>query len=289
MKKIFAITFALFSIFSTVACGIETSAGTAQTTNESVAITTPQGETEAKSATTTSERKLVKVGVSGTYVPWCYQEDGKDVGYEIAVWNEIAKRSDFDVEFVNAKFSGLFGLLDSGQIDTIAHQVSETEERKEKYDFSVPYAVSTYSFAVKDDSPYQTEADLMEKKVGVGVGGNGEKTINELNEQENLSLIISTYDSGAGIGIGDVDLGRIDAFWIGTIAGKVTIEQAEYAMHVIESDFVHEVNRYPFAKSEENKVLLAKVDEALTSMTEDGTLQSLAKEWLQVDMNLDNV
>lgn len=286
MKKAIAIALAVFSTIVLTAC----SSGTAKNTDTVVQDSANSQVVESASngkETLANEKQIVKVGVSGTYVPWCYQEDGENVGYEIAVWNEIGKRANLDVEFVVAKFSGLFGLLDSRQIDTIAHQISGTEERKEKYDFSVPYAVSTYGFTVKNESPYQTQADLAGQKIGVGIGGNGEKTLNDLNQQENLSFIINTYDGGS-VGIADVDLGRLEAFWIGTIAGKITIEKAGYDMRVIESDFVHEINRYPFVRNEKNTVLIPKVDEALTSMKEDGTLHELAQQWLQVDMTFDD-
>jgi len=43
-------------------------------------------------------------------------------------------------------------MLDAGQIDTIAHIISTTEERRKKYDLSDTYAYSTYQFTVEDDS-----------------------------------------------------------------------------------------------------------------------------------------
>lgn len=85
-----------------------------------------------KAATTTANNdstkkdKVIRVGTSGEYLPWTFKEGGELKGFEIDVWNEIGKRTGYKVEFKVSKFSGLFGMLDAGQIDTIAHQISTT-------------------------------------------------------------------------------------------------------------------------------------------------------------------
>ena len=51
-------------------------------------------------------------------------------GFEIDVWNEIAKRLDYEIEWETAGFPGIIELLDSGRVDTVADQIGITEERK---------------------------------------------------------------------------------------------------------------------------------------------------------------
>ena len=58
-------------------------------------------------------------------------EDDKLVGYEVDIWNEIAKRNGFELEYTTAQLSGLFGMLETGKIDTILSQITITDERKE--------------------------------------------------------------------------------------------------------------------------------------------------------------
>ena len=57
------------------------------------------------------------------------------------MWDEIGKRNDYKIEYVTANFSGLFGLLETGRIDTISNQITMTDERKAKYLFADPYVV----------------------------------------------------------------------------------------------------------------------------------------------------
>ena len=83
---------------------------------------------------------VIKIGTSGGYHPFTFMnEEDKLDGFEIDVWNEIGKRIGYDVEYETASFSGLFGMLDTGKINTISNQITITEQRKEKYLFPEPY------------------------------------------------------------------------------------------------------------------------------------------------------
>lgn len=238
-----------------------------------------------KAATTTTEsskpEKVIKVGTSGEYSPWTFKENGDLKGFEIDVWNEIGKRAGYKVEFKTSKFSGLFGMLDAGQIDTIAHQISTTPQRREKYDFSETYAYSGYSFAVKKDSNFNKVEDLKGKKVGVSLGGNGEKSLKEMNEKFALNLNIITYDTVAVEK--DVEIGRVDASFLGTVKAKSTIDKEKMNLKLIDSKYVYEVNQYPFKKESSSKEKIEAINKAIKSMHEDGTLTKLSQKWFGLD------
>lgn len=227
------------------------------------------------------EKQKIIVGTSGAYAPWSFKKDDKLQGFEIDIWNEIAKRNDIKVEFKLAKFSGLLGMLNSGQIDTIAHQMSITEERKELYNFTEPYAYSYYDFAVKKDSPIKSVEDLKGKKVGCWLGGNGEATLRQVNEEHQLNLDIKTYD-GAPIEK-EVELDRLDACWQGEVKTKTVIEQEDLNLRLIGEKLTFEVNAYPFTKDEKNNKLIEKINKTIKEMHEDGTLSKLSQKWFGLD------
>ena len=145
------------------------------------------GKNETNTANVPAQ-KVIKVGTSGDYPPYCFKQNDQLQGFEIDTWNEIGKRAGYKIEFKVGKFSGLFGMLDAGQIDTIAHVISTTPERTQKYDFTEPYAYSAYQFFVKKDSPLNILEDFRGKKIGAYLGGNGEKTIKEINEKYNMNI-----------------------------------------------------------------------------------------------------
>ncbi len=90
-----------------------------------------------------NDEKVLKVGVEGTYPPFNFEnENGVLTGYDVEVAREIADRIDYQIEFVPTMWSGMFGALEAGKFDMIVNQVAETDNRKRKYDFTVPYVYS---------------------------------------------------------------------------------------------------------------------------------------------------
>lgn len=243
---------------------------------------TPSEETQDKeSEKSILEGKTLIIGTSGAYAPWTFKENDELKGFEIDVWNEIAKRNGFNIEFKLAKFSGLLGMLNSGQIDTIAHQMSITDERKELYNFTEPYAYSYYDFSVKKDSPINSAEDLKGKTVGCWLGGNGEATLRQVNDDYNLNLNIKTYD-GAPIEK-EVELGRIDACWQGEVKTKTIIEQEDLDLRLIGERLTFEVNAYPFTKDEKNNETIEQISKTIKEMHDDGTLSKISEKWFGLD------
>jgi putative amino-acid transport system substrate-binding protein len=251
-----------------------------------VVQTDKQNEKEAVEVEENSsqkDEKVIRVGTGGTYKPWCFKENDKLQGFEVDVWNEIGKRTGYKVEFTVSKFSGLVGLLDAGQIDTVAHQMSITKERLEKYDFTEPYAYSKYDFIVKKDSPYTKIEDLKGKKVGAWLGGNGEKTLKELNEAYKLDLDMSFYD-GTPLEK-EVEMERLDACWQGAIKSQTVIVQGNLDCELMDitTEIGAEINAYPFTKSENNSEMTETISKVIKEMHEDGTLTELSMKWFALD------
>lgn len=91
---------------------------------------------KSSSVDASKKEQVIKIGTSGGYFPFTFMNEKDELtGFEIDVWNEIGKRIGYKPEFASGKFSGLFGMLDLGKIDTISNQISITQQRKEKYLF----------------------------------------------------------------------------------------------------------------------------------------------------------
>ena len=126
-----------------------------------------------------TNKEKIAVATSGTYYPFTFLEGGELKGFEVDVWNEIGKRLGYDVEFKTASFSGLFGMLESGKVNTIANQITVTPEREEKYYFSEPYVYSGAQIIVKKgndsiksfDDLKKVADDIQSKKDDLGIKG----------------------------------------------------------------------------------------------------------------------
>ena len=179
--------------------------------------------TEEKTAT--SDVQTVRVGVSGDFYPFCYKENDQLKGFEIDLWEQLAQMNNWKLEYTVADFSGLFGMLDTGKIDTVARQTSsDNQARREKYLFSDVYLYSTYNLVVKGDSSLQSLEDFKGKKIGVVMGGDGERNLKQLNEEQNLGIEIVGYEGTPAMD-SDIELGRIDGRVAPMLQTKRNIEE----------------------------------------------------------------
>ena len=222
----------------------------------------------------------VKVGMSGRYFPFTFVKQDQLQGFEVDLWNEIGKRNDYNVEFVTANFSGLFGLLETGRIDTISNQITMTEERKAKYLFSEPYVVDGAQLVVRKGNDKITSTDDLDgKTVGVNLGSNYEQLLRQLDTDG--SIKIKTYDTGIEH---DVALGRTDAFVMDRLSSLELIKKANLPLQLAGEPFEKIENAWPFVQGEKGEKLRDEVNVALEAMRQDGTLAEISIKWFDADI-----
>ncbi|PSJ61114.1 amino acid ABC transporter substrate-binding protein [Kumtagia ephedrae] len=109
---------------------------------------------------------IIKIGTEGTYAPFTYHDTtGALVGFDVEIGQAIAKRLGVKAEFLEGKWDGLIAGLDANRYDAVINQVGITEQRKQKYDFSVPYIASKAVLIVgADNEEIKSFADLKGKK-----------------------------------------------------------------------------------------------------------------------------
>ncbi len=83
----------------------------------------------------------VVIAMEGQWAPWTYHDETDAlVGYDVEVGQKIAEKLGVQAEFIEGEWDGLFTGLSSGKFDLVINGVEITDERKEKFDFSDPYA-----------------------------------------------------------------------------------------------------------------------------------------------------
>ena len=108
---------------------------------------------EAGSDESKEEKRTIRISTTGEHAFFSEtNEDGELQGFEIDVWNEIADRLNFEIEWETAGFPGVIELLDSGRVDTVADQIGITDERKEKYYFTDTYFYVPYKIVVAEST-----------------------------------------------------------------------------------------------------------------------------------------
>ena len=165
---------------------------------------------ESKSDDKKDSGKKVTVVTSGTGEPYSLiSDDGKWTGIDAEMWDEIEKRTGWEVEVKQASFDAMWGELDTGRADVVANCLAVKEERTDKYNATIPYYGDSQCIIVNDDSDYKTSDDLKGKTVGCTNGQAAQTIIEDMAKEKGFT--VKLYEDSA-VGMNDLKLGRIDAY-----------------------------------------------------------------------------
>ena len=125
------------------------------------------GSSSSSTASSTNKLEAIKsagkirVGLEGTYRPFSFHDsNGALVGFEKEIIDLVAKDLGVTAEFTETPWDSLIAGVDADRYDIVINNVSATDERKQKYDFSVPYLYSEPKVAVKKDSSLQNVSEI---------------------------------------------------------------------------------------------------------------------------------
>ncbi|MEK3979316.1 transporter substrate-binding domain-containing protein [Psychrobacillus sp. FSL K6-2836] len=271
LKKILSLSFILCISILLAACGDDSEKTSAGNKNE-----------------VSADKKVLKVGSSGIYPPFISVDDkGVPQGYDVEVLELVTESLGYEIEWTFAEFSGIFGMLDAGNIDTVSNLIAATEERRAKYDFSSPYAYSGASLVVpEDNTDINSIEDLKGKKVGVLLGNNLHQFLEKWNKENGNEIIITPYQDVSGT-YNEVALGRLDAFIDVKITAASRIKDEGLPLKLYGEDYLIDFDyAFPFVRSKENKEFLADFSAEIEKLQEDGTLKKLSDKWSAIDVTI---
>ena len=218
--------------------------------------------------------------MSGQYFPFTFVEQDVLKGFDVDVMKAIGKEMGREIQFQTANFSGLFGMLGAGRIDTVANQITITDERKKAYLFSEPYVYDGAQVVVKKgNDEIQGVEDLKGKTVAVNLGSNFESLLRELPYADQIN--IKTYESNLER---DTALGRVDAFVMDRVSASQIIKEKPLPLALAGPTFSSITNAYPFRDTEKGRALRDEVNKALAALREKGTLKAISEKWFGTDI-----
>lgn len=115
-----------------------------------------------------NENQLILVTEAG-FAPYEYYENGKVVGVDIDIANEIANYIGKELVVKDIAFDSIINELNSGKADFAAAGMSITPERLQEVDFSIEYITSNQVVMVRKDSNI-TMNEIDGKKIAVQLG-----------------------------------------------------------------------------------------------------------------------
>jgi cystine transport system substrate-binding protein len=229
--------------------------------------------------TAVQDAGVLRVGTEGTYAPFSFHDPGTDelTGYDVDVITAVAEQLGVEVEFSETTWDSIFAGLEANRYDVIANQVSITDERTAKYDFSEPYTVSTGVVVVPAGTTDITSlADVDGKTTAQSATSNWSTVAADAG---------ATVESVEGFtqAIALLKQGRIDLTFNDNLAvldylkstGDTDVEIAFETDDVVEQGF-------PVLKGSD---LAPAIDEALDALRADGTLAEISTTWFGEDVS----
>ena len=226
------------------------------------------------------DRGLV-IATEGTWAPWTYHNTETDEleGFDVEVARAIAAHMGVDVEFVECPWESIFMGIDSEMYDITANGVEITEDRSEKYDFTVPYAYLRTALIVRgDEEEIKTFEDLDGKRTANSAGS----TYALLAESYGATTdVVSTLAQTLDL----VLAGRVDA----TLNAELSYydymkEHPEADLKIVALSADASRVAIPVRKGEENASFLAALDDAIEALRADGTLKQISEKYFETDI-----
>lgn len=300
-KKIAALLLAAFTACSAVACsGTGTSsaasqagsdaAGTAGSTTESAAADSEESASD-DSWDKIVEKGEVVMGLDDAFPPMGYTDTqtGEIVGFDVDVAKEVFSRLGVELKLQPIEWSTKEMELDGGNVDLLWNGYSYTDERAEKQTLSDAYMKNNQVILVKEDSSYQSLADLAGKSLGVQSDSSAETALNsdEATEfRESLSEIVPIDDYSKAIL--EIQNGLIEAIAIDEVVARFYLTNDPGAYRILEKeDGTVEslaVEDYVIGFRKGDQALCDKVNETLKEMKADGTLGEISEKWFGEDV-----
>jgi putative amino-acid transport system substrate-binding protein len=233
-------------------------------------------------AASAASAETLTVGMSGGYFPFTFVKQDQLQGFEVDVMTAVGEEAGLEVEFETMSFSGLIGALEAGRIDTIANQITITPEREARFAFTQPYVYDGAQVVVRAGNDAITGVeDLKGRTVAVNLGSNFEQLLNDLPYAGEIE--VKTYESNIAQ---DTALGRVDAFVMDRVSSAQLIAESPLPLQLAGKPFSEIRNALPFRDDAEGRALRDRVDAALSTLKEDGTLAEISDKWFGSDITV---
>lgn len=212
---------------------------------------------------------LIKVGMSPGFAPFGYIKDGKIVGFDIDLVDEIAKVLNVNVEFIPMDFDALMGALKLKKIDVIASGLSNTPERAKNVEFSNIYYQGSNCFLRK-----KTRKDISGLE-GLSVGVQlGSIQANMLKNIANTKPFLNSEISNLILALVD---DKIDAVIVDKLVARGYLNT--YNELEIFKELKEENNGVSFAFAKGNTKLRDDFNKALEIIKSQGIYEKLLEKY----------
>ncbi len=275
MKKVLSV---LLAVLLVAGCVFAFAACKDNTNND------PDSEKGTTAAAAESQKLIV--GFDAEFPPFGFvAEDGSYDGFDLAMAKELCKRLGWEFEAVAIDWNSKDAELSAGNINCIWNGFTYTG-RENEYTWSDPYVDNSIVLVVKSDSGITSLSDLAGKSVMAQAGSSAVDAI-ENNEEFKASLKEVVQLADYNTGFLDLDNGSVDAVAadLGVATFNISSKEGQYV--ILEEPLSTEQYAVGFLLG--NTELRDAVNAELLKMAKDGTMMSIAENYVDDGLVLDSL
>lgn len=225
----------------------------------------------------------IRFGTDASYAPFeSKAPDGKLVGFDIDLGNEICRRLNAKCVWVEQDFDGMIPGLKSRKFDGALSALTMTPQREAQIAFSARmYNTPTRLVAKKGSTVLPTIESLRGKTVGVEQGSTQETYAKENWAAKGVNVM--TYQNQDQVYL-DLQSGRLDAALQDEVQANLGFLKTPRG-----ADFAFAGPEIPTGAAaigmrKEDTDLKAKIDQAIADMVKDGTYRKIASQYFDFDV-----
>jgi glutamine transport system substrate-binding protein len=231
--------------------------------------------------------KVIHFASDATYAPMEFMDKDKISGFDIEFLAEVMKEAGLSYDVKNTGWDTMLESVKQGtEYQGGISSVSITDERKQTYDYSIPYFESRNMILVKEDSPVKSAADLKNKKVAVQTSTTADTLMSGIMGNGNSNL--KKFDSNS-VALVELDKGGVDAVVADYAIVMEYIKNNPGKKFKSIKDPTNFTPEYYGILLPKGSDLKAKIDPAITKVLENGTYAKLYKKYFNEEPNIANL
>lgn len=209
-----------------------------------------------------NNNEIIMVTEAG-FAPYEYYKDGKIVGVDVDIANEIAKELGKKLVIKDIAFDSIVNEVKTGKADFGAAGISYSEERAENVDFSNDYSVSRQVAVVRENT-YKTINEIKNKKIAVQLGSIGDTYVSEYFKDAEV-VRQKKYLAAAE----DLKASKVDAIVMDELPAKQIIANNQ-GLVIINEEITSD--SYGMIVKKGNKELLDTINKVIDKLKSEGKI-----------------
>ncbi|WP_426449630.1 basic amino acid ABC transporter substrate-binding protein [Paenibacillus sp. S-38] len=225
-----------------------------------------------------------KIATDASYAPMEYMDKDKITGFDIDFLAEVMKEAGLKYEVTNVGWDTMLESVKQGkEYQAGISSVSITDERKQTYDYSIPYFESTNMILLKEGSTVKSAEDLKGKKVAVQGATTADTIMSGILGKDSTDL--KRFESNA-LALMELESGGVEAVVADIAIVREYIKNnpgKKFQSVRDEKNFEAEYYGILYPKGSELK---AKLDPAVKKVLENGKFAEVYKKWFGEEPNV---